>query len=476
MTDTVLLISDDKRTATLVRHACEELDVTFAQAKALDETADRLDADEIDVVICDYNTFESLRARWPRTCVVLYSEPKNSEQAIEAIKHGALDYLPAFATPDIVLAQIRSALRIRHDIKVPTVYESKDESAEVNRIIGESPMMKELYKLIGLIAPREINVLITGESGTGKEMVARALLHHSSRKDKPFLAINCAAIPDTLLESELFGHEKGAFTGAEMRRIGKFEQCQDGTLFLDEVGDIPLGTQAKLLRALQDNAFQRLGGSETITCNVRIIAATHQPLDQLIEERRFREDLYHRLMVASIHVPPLREREVDAVLLAHYYMARYNRRMGTSVLSISPEVLPVLIEYPWPGNVRELENAVKSALVLSRGAVLRLEHLPAKIQQCVPKGRSMPISESATSQSEPKGLRALVDGLLDDKSLAGELHRNAVSMIERELIVACLTRTHGRATPAAKLLGISRTTLRKRIAELGITISATSER
>ncbi len=483
LADSVLLISQDTQVATLVRNACASLNAAFSLARSLDDVAGLLDADEVDLVICDYTTFEALRARWPRACVVLYSEPKDSEQAIEAIKLGALDYLPNLVTPDIVTAQIRGALRIRHDIKVPAIYESRDETAEVDRIIGESPVMKELYKLIGLIAPRDINVLITGESGTGKEMVARAILHHSARRSRPFLAINCAAIPDTLLESELFGHEKGAFTGADTRRIGKFEQCQGGTLFLDEVGDIPLGTQVKLLRALQDNAFQRLGGAEVIKCDVRIIAATHQALDRLIEERRFREDLYHRLMVADIHVPPLREREVDAVLLAHYYMARYNRQFGTSVLTIAPEVLPVLIEYPWPGNVRELENAVKSALVLARGSILRLEHLPAKIQAHVPKGTSRPTASPDTpgpsgplgsTESPAHSLRGVVANLMNDKSLDGALHRAAVSMMERELIIACLTRSQGRAAAAAKQLGISRTTLRKRIAELGITISATA--
>jgi len=353
------------------------------------------------------------------------------------------------------------------------VYESRTESADVDRIIGESPVMKDLYKLVGLIAPRDINVLVTGESGTGKEIVARAILHHSPRKDKPFLAVNCAAIPETLLESELFGHEKGAYTGADLRRIGKFEQCDGGTLFLDEIGDIPLATQVKLLRALEDNAFQRLGGTQLIKCDVRIIAATHQSLDQLIHARRFREDLYHRLMVAAIHVPPLREREVDAVLLAHYYIARYNRRLGTAVQSVSPEALPVLIEYPWPGNVRELENAIKSALVLARGSILRLEHLPAKIREFVGRRTVALPRESVGSDVASGELHAIAERLASQPSLEGELHKAATSMIEREMIRVCLARTGGRVAPAARLLGISRTTLRKRMTHLAITITAT---
>ena len=472
MIDTVLLISRDTVIAKKIRDACRVLQAEFVQLGELAGAADQLEVRLPDLIVCDHVTFEALRAKWPRACVLLYSEPADSEQAIEAIKHGALDYLVRPVTAEVVLQQVRNALRISHDINVPAVYESRPESADVDRIIGESPVMKELYKLVGLIAPRDINLLITGESGTGKEIVARAVLHHSPRKDKPFLAVNCAAIPETLLESELFGHEKGAFTGADLRRIGKFEQADGGTLFLDEIGDIPLATQVKLLRALEDSAFQRVGGIELIRCDVRIIAATHQDLDQLIHERRFREDLYHRLMVAAIHVPPLREREVDAVLLAHYYITRYNRQLGTAVESVSPEALPVLIEYPWPGNVRELENAIKSALVLARGSVLRLEHLPAKIRESVRTRAAAPPGESVGSDVPSTELHTIAERLASQPSLAGELHRTATSMIEREMIRVCLARTGGRVAPAARLLGISRTTLRKRMAHLGITITA----
>ena len=471
MVDTVLLIARDKSIAKKVRDACQELQAELTQVDRLEDARDLLETRLPDLTVCDHATFEKLRASWPRACVLLYGAPADSEQAIESIRHGAIDYVVGSITPGVMLQHIRNALRISRDIHVPAVYESRAESADVDRIIGESPAMKELYKLVGLIAPRDINVLITGESGTGKEMVARALLHHSPRKDRPFLALNCAAIPETLLESELFGHEKGAFTGADVRRIGKFEQCDGGTLFLDEIGDMPLATQVKLLRMLADHAFQRLGGTELIKCDVRILTATNQSLDQLIHERRFREDLYHRLLVAAIHVPPLREREVDAVLLAHYYMTRYNRRLGAAVQSLSPEVLPVLIEYPWPGNVRELENAVKSALVVARGSVLRLEHLPAKIRGYV----KLPLSASARqpigSALSPDQLRTIAEQLASDASLAGHLHKTATSMMEREMIRACLDRTRGQIAPAAKLLGISRTTLRKKMVALGVRIT-----
>jgi DNA-binding NtrC family response regulator len=336
--------------------------------------------------------------------------------------------------------------------------------------------MREVYKLIGRIAPRDVNVLITGESGTGKELIARAILHHSPRKDRPFLAVNCAAIPETLIESELFGHEKGAFTGATLRRIGKFEQCDGGTLFLDEIGDIPLATQAKLLRVLQDGSFQRLGGTELITSDVRVIGATHQPLETLIAEKRFRQDLYFRLKVASIDVPPLREREVDVILLAHQLVRRYNRNLNTDIRSFSPDVLPVLIKYPWPGNVRELENAIKAALVVARGTVFRLEFLPEHIR----KGGAVGTGDDGGSQRLPddsptEEARAVAERLASQAALEGKLHEAATSMVEREVIRVALGRCGGQLARAARLLGISRTTLRKRMARHGIRTTTSVE-
>jgi two-component system nitrogen regulation response regulator GlnG len=476
MAETVLLITKDARIAKKVRGACEALEAELKHIGDASE-ADALLASELpDLILCAYGTFEKLRKRHPRACVLLYTEPADSEQAIEAIKHGALDYLLRPIAPQALLEHIRKALRVSRDIRVPTVYERPDDDRTVERIIGQSPAMTEVYKLIGRIAPRDVNVLITGESGTGKELVARAILHHSHRRDQPYLAVNCAAIPETLLESELFGHEKGAFTGASTRRIGKFEQCDGGTLLLDEVGDIPLATQAKLLRVLQDNSFQRLGGAEVISCDVRIICATHQPLEKLIEERRFRQDLYYRLKVACVDVPPLREREVDVVLLAHQFVRRYNRSLGTEVRSFAPELLPLLLSYTWPGNVRELENAIKSALVVAQGSVLRPDFLPEHIL----RGGS-PDAATRAGRRRTKGqvasdeARALAQKLVTQPSLAGKLHETATAAVEREVIRACLEQTHGKLAPAAKLLGISRTTLRRKMAEYVIQTSTSIE-
>jgi len=469
MADTVLLITEDRSIARKVRDACRELEASLTHLTALKDTAQELAATPPDLILCDYCTFEVVRDQLPRACVLLYTEPTDSEQAIEAIKRGALDYLVTPIETNILAQHIREALRISRDIRVPAVYEEPDDNAAVERIIGQSPAMREVYKLIGRIAPRDVNVLITGESGTGKELIARAVLHHSPRKDRPFLAVNCAAIPETLIESELFGHEKGAFTGATLRRIGKFEQCDGGTLFLDEIGDIPLATQAKLLRVLQDNSFQRLGGTELITSDARIIGATHQPLETLIAEKKFRQDLYFRLKVASIDVPPLREREVDVILLAHQLVRRYNRSLNTDIRSFSPDVLPVLIKYPWPGNVRELENAIKAALVVARGTVFRLEFLPEHIRKAGAVGSGDdPGSQRLVADLPTEEARAVAEKLASQPALDGKLHEAATSMIEREVIRVALGRSGGQLAPAARLLGITRTTLRKKMARHAI--------
>ncbi len=497
MPTAILLISTDESIIRKMRTAAPRVDADLILAANLDDAAPSLDDATAALVVCNYPTFDALHRRWPKTCVLLYAEPADSEQAIEAMKRGALDFLVRPIAPSVLEHHLRQALRIAHDISVPAVYEARPPQRRVEPIVGQSVAMKEVYKLIGLIAPKDINVLITGESGTGKELVARAILHHSPRRDKPFLAVNCAAIPETLLESELFGHEKGAFTGADTRRIGKFEQCDGGTLFLDEVGDIPLATQAKLLRVLQDRSFQRLGGTSTVTTNVRIIAATHQPLERLIMQRRFREDLYYRLKVASIHVPALRDREIDVVILAHHFVNHYNREFNTRVRNFDPEVLPALLHYRWPGNVRELENTVKAALVVARGTTFRLDFLPehirraadstaaagaaAHVSPAIPAAARDITSPYATDHAgHPTGgsarrspLQTFAVDLVASPNHAGQLLRAATASVEREIILATLTRTNGKLAQAASLLGISRTTLRKKIADHGIHIATT---
>ncbi len=471
MTVQILLISNDQTIQRAFSAACNALNVDIRIARTLN--APEATVEQSDLVICSGDDFAAVRKRTPRTCTLLYGTSADSQRAIDAIKKGAIDFVVTPINAEHLVTQLESAIRVSHDIRVPAVYEKPSKRRrEVDQIVGQSPAMQEMYKSIGLIAPREINVLITGESGTGKELVARAILHHSPRRAKQFLAVNCAAIPETLLESELFGHEKGAFTGADHRRIGKFEQCDSGTLFLDEIGDIPLPTQAKMLRVLQDQSFQRLGGSQTITCDVRIIAATHQPLEQLIGERKFRQDLFYRLNVATIHVPPLREREVDAVLLAHYFVERFRTEIDTQVRAFAPETLRVLLRYRWPGNVRELENAIKAALVMARGPVLRPEFLPDSIRlNSEAIGPTTPV-EATHSPAASDPLSALAQQLLNSPASHGKVHADAVKQIEAAVIRAALNRHRGKVAPAARQLGISRTTLRKKMDQLGISITA----
>jgi two-component system nitrogen regulation response regulator GlnG len=300
---------------------------------------------------------------------------------------------------------------------------------------------------------------ITGETGTGKELIARALYQHSRRANGPFLALNCAAIPESLLESELFGHEKGAFTGADRQRVGKFEQCNGGTLFLDEVGDMTPLTQTKLLRLLQEQTFERLGGNETIRTNVRLIAATNQELEQKVAEGRFRRDLYYRLSVFTIHLPPLRERGDDLGLLAAHYLRRFNGELGKSVEALAPETLDALRRHDWPGNVRELQTVLKQALLQAAGPVLLPEFLP-------------PLHDLAEAPAEEAGgLEAFIEARLRQGSEG--LYAEALQRLERHLLTRVLRHTNGNQVRAARLLGITRGSLRTKVRELGIRIDRT---
>ncbi|MCL4211920.1 MAG: sigma-54-dependent Fis family transcriptional regulator [Phycisphaeraceae bacterium] len=480
MKHTVALVGGDRRLARDLAAACAALEAELVELASVE--APEGDALDPDLVVVRDRAFAAARVRWPSAGAIIFGPAADSGQVIEAIKHGAIDCIVTPATPESLARQLREALRVSRGIQMPVVAQEPEArpSRRVDEIVGQSPAMKQVYKLIGLIAPRDINVLITGESGTGKELVARAILQHSPRRTRAFLAVNCAAIPETLLESELFGHERGAFTGADARRIGKFEQCDGGTIFLDEVGDIPLPTQAKLLRVLQEQAFQRLGGSATIRTDVRIIAATHQPLEKLIAERRFRQDLYYRLKVATIHVPPLREREVDAVLLAHYFVTRYAADFGAGIQSFSPEVLPMLLRYPWPGNVRELENTIKAALVMARGSVMLPEFLPEHIRSW--RGDSATPSVSPANEAMIAAHAPATPGGIDDAlgewsrsligrgDLEGRVMEHAVAQVEREVLLAALRESRGRIAPAARRLGVSRATLRRKMEEHGIQI------
>src|SRR5260221_1226321 len=313
-----------------------------------------------------------------RIPVVMVTVARSSDSAIEAMRHGAYDYLLKpidLQKLDRVINEALKVSRLMRELAV-VAETPPDEELPGEAIIGCCPGMQEAYKAIGRVANQTFPVLITGESGTGKELVARAIYQHGPRAKAPFLAINCAAIPENLLESELFGHEKGAFTGADRRRIGKFEQVSGGTLFLDEIGDMPPALQAKMLRLLQEQAFERIGGNETVRTDVRLIAATHRDLTAWSAEGKFRPDLYYRLGVFTIHLPPLRERGDDLPLLVHHYLRRFGPALGRDVQEIAPEAMERLRAYPWPGNIRELQSVLKRALLRSTGPVLVPAFLP----------------------------------------------------------------------------------------------------
>jgi two-component system nitrogen regulation response regulator GlnG len=326
-------------------------------------------------------------------------------------------------------------------------------------LVGRCAAMKEVYVAIGRVAPQDVTVLILGESGTGKELVARAIYHHSRRCRGPYRTVNCAAIPETLLESELFGHEKGAFTGADRLRVGKFEQSSGGTLFLDEVGDMTPLTQAKILRVLQDGQFERVGGNQTLQTDVRIVAATNRNLEQLVAEGRFRADLYYRLSVFSIRMPPLRDRGEDLRLLTEHFVARYSRELGKQIRQVSPEVHTLLAKYAWPGNVRELQSVVKQSLLYASGPVLVPEFLPPAVRE----GATHPVSASHAS-TDP--WQEFVGQRLREGT--SNLYAEWLAAGERQLMERVMAHTGGNLSEAARILGINRRTLRIKLRMLGI--------
>src|SRR5438477_4575620 len=327
--------------------------------------------------------------------------------------------------------------------------------------------MREVYKAIGRVAAQDVPVLITGESGTGKELVARAIYQHGSRAKAPFLALNCAAIPEQLLESELFGHERGTFTGADRRRIGKFEQVSGGTLFLDEVGDMPLALQSKMLRVLQDQQFERVGGNETVRTNVRIIAATHRDLKAWTAEGKFRPDLYYRLGVFTIHLPALRERGDDLAMLARHYLRRFSKELGREVQEIAPEALERLRGYSWPGNIRELQSVLKQALLQASGTVLLPAFLPESL------GGSCEPTRVSAMKAQPGVETFILHQRIeaDARDLYAETHRE----VDRLLLARVLKYTRGNLQQAARLLGIARQTLRLKLRDLGLSVTRPGE-
>ena len=413
--------------------------------------------------------FEKLRSTIPKSHIVFITGYSSPETAIESMKRGAYDYLVKPVDVGQLQQVVRQAFEISRLMRVPAYMEAGERAEDLpNQLIGRGSAMQAVCKEIGRVAAQDVNVLILGESGTGKELVARAIYHHSHRNGSPLMTINCAAIAESLLESELFGHEKGAFTSADQRRIGKFEQSNGGTLFLDEIGDMAPNTQAKILRVLQEKSFERVGGNQTISADVRIIAATNQNLEAAIEAGKFRKDLYYRLRGVTIHLPPLRDRREDIPQLAHYFLFRFNRELGTSVQSISPETLDRLKAYAWPGNVREFESVIREALLRSSGVVMLPDFLPPELLHDEAPDIEMHPLPGSEEVTDWQNLSRLVDSWLAADETG--LYHRGLEYFDRMLITRALQHAGGNQTRVAEILGMSRATLRAKLRGLGLTL------
>jgi len=406
--------------------------------------------------------FRTIRDIDSKIPVIVMTAFGTTETAIEATKLGAFDYmLKPFEIP-VMLNLIDQALEAGKFVRSKVEMDGYPAPGASEAIIGKHSLMQELYKAIGRVASTDATVLIRGESGTGKELVARAIYQHSLRVNKPFLVINCVAIPETLLESELFGYEKGAFTGAINRRVGKIEQAHGGTLFLDEIGDMPLSIQAKILRLLQERSIERLGGREPIPVDVRIIAATNRDLEAALTEGRFREDLYYRLKVVTLWLPPLRDRKSDVPLLAEYFLSRFAKGMNIENLGLPDEVKNILANYQWPGNVRELSNTIQKALIFNRGGPIRPEEISQALHG---EGMKKDMADQSAMETIRQWMRQnLVSGMNEN------MFDYCMDHFASALISEALSITSGNRVRAAKLLGLSRPTLQSKIEKYKIKI------
>jgi len=466
----LLLIDDDPRIVP------EQVNHTFKAPEYKVEVAgsgkDGLDALRLhppDVVLLDVRlpdqsglaVYQSIREIDARIPVIFITTTKAAEIAIDAMKQGAFDYLQKpldLAELRRVVSEALEVVRMRAPVALP----GATAEAVAEAMFGSSKAMLEIYKAIGRVAAQDVSVLITGESGTGKELVARAICQHSTRSQAPFLALNCAAIPENLLESELFGYEKGAFTGADRRRIGKFEQCNGGTILLDEIGDMPLLLQAKLLRLLQEKTFERVGGNESIRVNVRVIASTHRDLKAMPD--KFRPDLYYRLSSFTIHVPPLRDRLEDLPALVQHFIGLYGNEMGREVREVAPDAMERLRAHAWPGNIRELQNVLRQALLRATGTVL-LSSFLADMSGAAAAEALTPAPGFDLAGFVRQRLLPTTNDLMD------QTHRE----VDRVLLTLALEYTGGNYTEAAKLLGISRQTMRVRLRSLGLQVTHSVE-
>jgi len=461
----VLLIEDDRNIATGLQKAMRVNGYDVVLQARGDDGLNQALSEPFDIVITDLRLpgtdglelVRQLHHARPKLPIILITAHGSTETAIEATKWGAFDYLPKPFEVEELLDLTGKALESSRLMSEPVEMGGTDATRPA--IVGNSKAMQAIYKEIGRIAATPVTVLIRGDTGTGKELIARAIYQHSDRAHAPFIAINCAAIPENLLESELFGHERGAFTGADARRIGRFEQAHGGTIFLDEIGDMSPNLQAKLLRVLQEKTIQRVGGKDTIPVDVRIIAATHRDLEAAIRERHFREDLFYRLSVMTITLPPLNQRTEDIPDMVRYFLRRYAPEAGVAAPSITPEAIAFLQSQPWPGNVRELENTVRKALLLAREYTIGVDHL----REIMARARQ-PLA--ASEQSHAAYITALMDQV--ERGEVQNAFAMMLSDLEPELYAQAIQRAQGNITKAAQWLGVTRLKMREKLKEYGL--------
>jgi len=447
----VLVVDDEPGMRRMVTRALEREGYRARSAATGPEALEILDAGGVDLVVSDIvmspmdglELLGKIREKESALPVVMITAHATVESAVDAMKRGAADYLvKPFAVAELIMVVGRALERAKLLDERDYLLEETNRHYDFHGIVGGSPKMRRVFEVAATVSRSSASVLLTGESGTGKELIARSIHFNGARKSGPFVVLNCGALPEGVLESELFGHEKGAFTGAVRQRKGRFELSHSGTLFIDEVGELSPTSQVRLLRVLQEREFERVGGDETIRVDVRIIAATNKELREEVRAGRFREDLFYRLNVVEIPVPPLRERREDIEPLAHFFLKRYGREMGKAVAGVSPLAVEILRRYEWPGNVRELENAMERAVVLCRGDVVQPADLPIDIGGEQRSALEMPAEE----MSLPEMLEAL----------------------ERQIILRTLDRAEGSQTAAAKMLGVARTTLRYKMEKYGL--------
>jgi two-component system nitrogen regulation response regulator GlnG len=473
----VLVVDGDPAILHLFRWSIQDEQVEILSAQTINEAVGIIESAKPDALFVDLGSgdgldvgaLQRLKSHDPGLPIVVLTAKRSSETAIQAMRFGAFDYIVKPLSTPKLQSILQRAFELRRISQVPVGNrdETQSESTPGDRLVGSSPAMQEVYKAIGRVADQDVTVLILGESGTGKELVARAIYQHSRRAGKPFVAVNCAAIPDFLLESELFGHERGSFTGAERQRIGRFEQCNGGTLFLDEIGDMAPVLQSKILRILQERQFERVGGSETIHADVRIIAATNRRLDHMVEAGTFRADLFYRLNVFTISLPPLRDRQEDLPILLDFYLRRYNRELGREVHGVAPDALETLLRYSWPGNVRELQSVLKQSLLHAHGPILTFDCLPASVQ--LAPGLNDGGSSSPLAEPPPLvGLDEVIRRRLEEGT--AHLYEEVLNVAERHLLTRVLQHTGGNQVQAARILGIARGSLRKKVRTLKIRI------